>query len=139
MKRERMTNPKCLGGTIPDTFSARSADLTGLKMRRITRAVSFDHLVGAGEQRNWDLQPERLGGLEIDHQLVLGRSLNRQIGRLFALSGYDRYTPLRVDKRPGRRCRRKQARRSWRCSGKRRWSAGDDELPALRSADYGCR
>ena len=51
MKSERMTNPKCQ--TLPgfDTFSAKSADLTGLKMRRITRAVSFNHLVGAAEQR----------------------------------------------------------------------------------------
>jgi hypothetical protein len=30
-------------------------------------------------------QTERLGGLEIDHQLVLGRSLHRQFGRLLAL------------------------------------------------------
>jgi|SRR6516225_6154746 len=39
-RRERMRNPKCLGGDFPDTFSARSAHLTGLKIRRITRAVS---------------------------------------------------------------------------------------------------
>jgi hypothetical protein len=31
---------------VPDTFSARSAHLTGLKMMPITRAVSFDHLIG---------------------------------------------------------------------------------------------
>ena len=37
-----MTNPKCLGGNVPDTFSARSAHLTGLKMRRITR-VELQH------------------------------------------------------------------------------------------------
>jgi len=43
MRRERRMNPKCLGGSVPDTFSARSADLTGLKMRRITRAVSLNH------------------------------------------------------------------------------------------------
>jgi hypothetical protein len=42
MRRERMTNPKCLGGSFPDTFNAKSADSTGLKMNRITRAVSFD-------------------------------------------------------------------------------------------------
>jgi len=35
-------NPKCLGKDFPDTFGARSAHLTGLKMRRITRAVSFN-------------------------------------------------------------------------------------------------
>jgi hypothetical protein len=51
MKRERMTNPKCLGGDFPDTFNAKSADSTGLKMRRITRAASFDHLVGGHKQR----------------------------------------------------------------------------------------
>ena len=41
-----MKNPKCLGRSVPDTFDAKSADFTGLKMRRITRGVSFDHLVG---------------------------------------------------------------------------------------------
>src|SRR5262249_32193047 len=40
-----MTNPKCQTRPGFDTFSAKSADLTGLKMRRITRAASsFDHL-----------------------------------------------------------------------------------------------
>src|SRR6516164_1582003 len=33
-------NPKCLGGSVPDTFDAKNAHLTGLKMIRITRAVS---------------------------------------------------------------------------------------------------
>src|SRR6516164_11602449 len=46
-------NPKCLGRSVPDTFGAKSAHLTGLKMRRITRAASFDHLVGAGEQHRF--------------------------------------------------------------------------------------
>src|ERR1700745_4189526 len=32
----------------------------------------FDHLVGTGEQRGRYVQAERLGSLEIDHQLVLG-------------------------------------------------------------------
>ena len=36
---ERRMNPKCLGLMVPDTFSARSAHLTGLKMMPITRAV----------------------------------------------------------------------------------------------------
>src|SRR5215472_14128673 len=39
-RRERMTNPKCQTRPGFDTFSAKSADLTGLKMRRITRAAS---------------------------------------------------------------------------------------------------
>src|SRR5262249_36279340 len=43
---------------------------------------SFDHLVGEREQLVWDGQAERLGRLEIDHQLKLSRLLNRKIGRL---------------------------------------------------------
>jgi hypothetical protein len=73
MSRERRMNPKCLERPSPDTFSARSAHLTGLKMRRITRGVSFDDPVGEGEERRRHVQTERSGGLEIDHQFVLGR------------------------------------------------------------------
>ena len=41
MRRERSMNPKCQTRPGFDTFSAKSADLTGLKMIRITRAVSM--------------------------------------------------------------------------------------------------
>ena len=57
--------------------------------RRQTRehppAASFDHLVGEGQERLRHGEAERFRGLEVDHQLELGRLLDRQIGRLRAL------------------------------------------------------
>ncbi len=42
-----------------------------------TCATSFDHLVGAREQRDGRVEVQRLGGLEIDNQLEFGGLLNR--------------------------------------------------------------
>jgi hypothetical protein len=85
VKRERRMNPKCLGSMLPDTFIAKSADSTGLKMIRITRAGSFEYLVGEGHQIVREFHPERLGCLEVDHELELGRLHDRQISGLGAL------------------------------------------------------
>src|SRR6266699_5495074 len=37
---------------------------------------SFDHFIGPGEYGGWDSKAERVGGLEVDDQLELSRSLN---------------------------------------------------------------
>ena len=50
-----------------------------------SRRTSLDHLVGDCEHARWDVQAERFGGLEVDHQLELGRSNDRQVGGLLAL------------------------------------------------------
>jgi hypothetical protein len=43
----------------------------------------LDHLVGAGEQTIRHGKAQHFRGLEIDHQLVLGRRLHRKVGRFF--------------------------------------------------------
>jgi hypothetical protein len=48
-------------------------------------SCSFDHLIGAGEDRWRHGEAERLRGLEVDDQLEPRRLLNRQIRRLGAL------------------------------------------------------
>src|SRR5436190_18603169 len=49
------------------------------------RLQSLDYLVGAGEQDWRHFEAERSCGLEVNHKLVLGRRLHRQVGRLLAL------------------------------------------------------
>jgi hypothetical protein len=51
---------------------------SGDKQQRSKKEL-FDHLVGTGEQRRLYGKTERLGGLQIDHQLVLYLVLYRQV------------------------------------------------------------
>ena len=48
-------------------------------------SVSFDHLVGAGEDRLRHGEAERLCGLQVDDQLEFRRLLDWQIGRIGAV------------------------------------------------------
>src|SRR4029077_9591651 len=52
-----------------------------------TRAVSLDHLVGAGNQALRQGKTDRAGGLEIDRQRELVRRLYRQLSRAHAAQG----------------------------------------------------
>src|SRR5262245_11954022 len=75
--RHRSASPVTLGVEgekvpIPDSCAAANATL-------------FDNLIGAREQRRRDVDAERLGRLEIDYKLILGRHLHRQVSRLLAL------------------------------------------------------
>src|SRR5882672_5674736 len=67
---------------------ALTARLRKTERQARTWMRSFDDLVGAGEDRWRDGEAERLGGLEIDHQLEGRRLLDREIGGLGALEDF---------------------------------------------------
>src|SRR5262249_35325280 len=51
------------------------SDLTQCSKLRL-----LDHLVGPGEERRWHVEAHRLAVLQVDHQVKLGRPLNRRRG-----------------------------------------------------------
>src|SRR5215470_12417271 len=62
----------------------RCANSRPEQVQQIIRKL-LDHLVGAGEQRGWDFEAERLGGHEIDDELELGQLNDWQIGGFCSL------------------------------------------------------
>src|SRR5215831_6670799 len=53
------------------------------KGQKRTLPVLFYYLVGTGNQRKRNSEPDRLGGLEIDDQLEFGGLKNRKLIRLY--------------------------------------------------------
>jgi len=49
-------------------------------IRTAAKALLFDHLVGAGEQRRRHFEAELPRRLEVDHELELDPLLHRQVG-----------------------------------------------------------
>src|SRR5262244_2268063 len=82
----RPLSPVATQHSLPSgRYSLLGPDFHRLDRTSLRLAHSFDHLVGAGEQRRRNVDAECSGGFQIDDQLVLGRRLHRQIGRLLAL------------------------------------------------------
>ena len=64
------------------TLRAISGSMHRKKMYRVSL---FDHLVGDGEQPRREAEVERLGSLDVDHELEFCRLLDGQIDWLCAL------------------------------------------------------
>src|SRR5262249_43773269 len=81
------------GSGLP-ILTAPHYELAALHLSR-----SFDHLVGAGEQRRRHFEAERHRGRQVDHEVELRRLHDRQIGRLLALenaAGVDAHLTQRI-------------------------------------------
>src|ERR1700730_17418672 len=53
-----------------------------------SKVLSFDDIVGEGEERRRDCEAERLRGLEVNDQLEFRRLLDREVGRFRAFEDF---------------------------------------------------
>src|SRR6516162_5010595 len=63
-------------------YSLLGPDFHRLDRTSLRLAHSFNHLVGAGEQRRWHFEAYRLGCLQVDDKLELDWSLDGEVGGL---------------------------------------------------------
>src|SRR5436190_14844066 len=81
-RRQWPRNTRYQAGRYPLTW----AGLSPAGSHQLCLAHSFDHLVGEGEQLWRNVDAERLGGVEIDHQSELGGLNDRHLRRVGATS-----------------------------------------------------
>src|SRR5437016_2654519 len=82
----RPLSPVAAQHSLPSgRYSLLGPDFHRLDRTSLRLAHSFDNLVGDGEQRRRHVEAERLRGLKVDNEFILGRRLHRQICRFFAL------------------------------------------------------
>jgi hypothetical protein len=60
---------------------SRGSAMSALGQKQ-TSTASFDHLVGAGDERRRNSQAQSLGGFEIENKLEFGRLIHWEIARL---------------------------------------------------------
>jgi hypothetical protein len=77
-RHRRLTQHSLPGGSLGLTWAGLApADRASFAWR----LPSLDHLVGECEQPVWNFEAKRLGGLEVNNELELGRLQDWQVGR----------------------------------------------------------